>query len=143
MIAALGECVIPVLRERGFTGSFPYFRRMTPAAVHLLTFQFHTYGGSFTVEVASCSAEAYTVWGDNIPANRVTAHDIPFERTRLGAVGDQVDHWFKFDERYGFPSNNTTTFYSRDGDPYERAAKAVLRFLEEWWTRSPKDAVNG
>jgi Domain of unknown function (DUF4304) len=139
MIAALREHVIPVLRERGFTGSFPHFRRISADAVHLLTFQFHPYGGSFIVEIASCSTEADKRWGGRIPANKLTSHDIPFERLRLGAVDSRGDHWFKFDDRHHFPTNNATTFHRRDGDPYERAAKAVLPFLdtqaEEWWKR--------
>jgi hypothetical protein len=143
MVTALEEHVIPVLRKRGFGGSFPHFRRITPDAVRLLTFQFHIYGGSFFIEVASCSAEAYTGWGAHIPADKVCAHDLPFGRTRLGAVDNQVDHWFKFDELHEFPNNSTTTFYKRDGDPYERAAKAVLPFLEEWWNQLPRDAGNG
>jgi len=40
MIETLKEYVVPVLRERGFKGSFPHFRRPTATAIHLLTFQF-------------------------------------------------------------------------------------------------------
>ena len=106
-------------------------KRHTSNIVHLLIFQFHAYGGSFNVEVASCSVESYVGPGRDIPPSEVSAHVVPVERLRLG------DHWFKFDERYEFPINNTTTFFSRDGDTHERAAKAVLRFLdtkaEESW----------
>jgi hypothetical protein len=39
IVALYREHVVPVLRERGFLGSFPHFRRPTAASIHLLTFQ--------------------------------------------------------------------------------------------------------
>lgn len=40
MIAALKAVFVPVLRERGFKGSFPHFRRIRPDRIDLLTVQF-------------------------------------------------------------------------------------------------------
>jgi hypothetical protein len=71
MIAALTEHVIPVLRDRGFSGSFPNFRRLTADSVHLLTFLFSKYGGSVMVEVGSCSIDGLpTGSGDVFPHPR-------------------------------------------------------------------------
>jgi hypothetical protein len=141
MNGALKEYVVPVLRAKGFTGSLPHFRRITPDAIHLLTFQFwNKSGGSFCVEVASCSAEGIMFDGKLIPPNKVTAHDLTFGRLRLG--GKNPDHWFKFDDRCDFPKVQTKTaktYYGPHLDPYAAAAKAVLPFLdkeaEEWWNR--------
>jgi hypothetical protein len=132
MIAALQELVVLVLRTKGFSGSFPHFRRRTDTAIHLLTFQFNKYGGSFVVEVASCGTEGRTAyWGKQIPPKDMRAHDVhPNLRVRLGSTAKKPDHWFKFDSRFAW-------------NPYKRAAKAVLPFLntqaEKWWSRAQEN----
>jgi hypothetical protein len=120
MIATLKMHVVPVLKARGFKGSFPHFRRPTDTAMHLLTFQFDKRGGGFVVEIASCPTEGVTMhWGKHIPPARITAHDIA-HRLRLGSPDSKSDHWFKYDRR-GLLSS---------GDPYERAAQEVLPLLD-------------
>jgi hypothetical protein len=57
MRKALQVIVVPVLRERGFTGSFPHFRRRRQKGIDLLTFQFDKYGGGFVVEIAVCEVD--------------------------------------------------------------------------------------
>ncbi len=136
MIAALQEYVVPVLRTKSFSGSFPHFRRCTDAAVHLLTFQFNRRGGSFVVEVASCSPEGImTHGGERILAMELKATDVdPSLRLRLGATDKRPDHWFKFNGRFAW-------------NRYVRAAKTVLPFLssqaEEWWTRPQENERRG
>jgi len=56
LIAALKEIVLPTLRNMGFRGSFPHFRRERDEQLDLLTFQFSRWGGSFVVEIAYCPA---------------------------------------------------------------------------------------
>lgn len=128
MVETLKEYVVPVLRERGFKGSFPHFRRSTDKDVHLLTFQFDKWGGAFTIEIAACPPEGVTTsWGKHIPAHEVRAWDInPPHRPRLGP--EKADQWFRFDKR--------GLVFRRD--PYERAALQVLPYLEQaedWWNR--------
>ena len=130
MIAAIKVHVVPVLKARGFKGSFPHFRRATANGIHLLTFQFDKWGGGFVVEVASCPADGVTMHrGEQIPPAKVTAHHVN-QRLRLGASGDQSDHWFRYDRR------GLVLF----GDPYERAAREVLPYLdtqaESYWSES-------
>jgi hypothetical protein len=94
----LKEFVIPKLREKGFRGSLPHFRRLRDEQTDLLTFQFSRYGGEFVVEVASAPAGQFeTSWGKKIEPQKLTAHDID-SRLRLGtkAVGVQ-DYWFSYD----------------------------------------------
>src|SRR5260221_9174049 len=85
MDAALKELVIPVLRANGFKGSLPHFRRVTPQAIDLLTFQFDKWGGGFVVEISKCSPGGYTMhWGENIPPSKGTApHLHPHQRKRI------------------------------------------------------------
>ncbi len=130
MIETLKEYVVPVLRQRGFTGSFPHFRRPTARAIHLLTFQFDKWGGGFVVEIAACPPDGFTTyWGKHIHPSKVRAWDIT-HRLRLGAPDEKSEgHWFRYDKRGMFSS----------GDPFERAALDVLPHLdsqaENWWKR--------
>jgi Domain of unknown function (DUF4304) len=130
MIKALKEYVVPVLRVRGFKGSFPHFRRPTSIAIHLLTFQFDKWGGGFTIEIALCPPEGVTMHsGEHMPASKVSAWDVyPPHRPRLGP--EKTDKWFRFDNR-GF----------LNVDQYERAALEVLPYIEKqaesWWSKEP------
>lgn len=130
MIEALKEYVVPVLRQRGFAGSFPHFRRLTESTIHLLTFQFDKWGGGFIIEIATCPPDGFTThWGKHIPPTQVRAWDIN-HRLRLGASDEKSDgHWFRYDKRG----------LSLSGDLFECAALDVLPYLdsqaESWWKR--------
>ena len=52
MDAALKATLIPLLRDRGFKGSLPHFRRIGKSGIDLFTVQFDRNGGGFVVEVA-------------------------------------------------------------------------------------------
>jgi hypothetical protein len=100
MIDALRQVIVPMLRNMGFTGSFPHFRRIRETRIDLLTFQFNRSGGSFVVEVAYCSPQGFTTaWGKHIPPQKIQAHDIhPKHRLRLGSrPPEQPDHWFHYE----------------------------------------------
>ena len=118
MLASLRQIVVPVLRDMGFRGSFPHFRRAGDRQIDLLTFQFSRWGGSFVVEMAFCTPEGFTThYGKHIPAEKVRAHDIhPTQRLRLGSHPPaEADHWFSFEpERAGI---------------YADAAREVLPWL--------------
>ena len=123
MNAALKQRLVPALRERGFKGSLPHFRRILPERVDLLTVQFDRHGGGFVVEIARCDPSGVTThWGKHIPAAKVTAHDLhPEERHRLGSPQPGMDgRWFRFD----------------DGTPIPVVAQSVLGYMDEaeqWW----------
>ena len=128
MDAALKELVIPVLREKGFKGSLPHFRRTTPGAVELLSFQFDKWGGGFVVEISKCDPGGFKMpWGEIVPPNKVTAqHPHPDKRLRIQPrEGSGTDAWFRFDG--WMPSVASRS---------KRAAEAFLKLLpqaEEWW----------
>ena len=123
MIASLKRLFVPALRERGFKGSLPHFRRLRNDQIDLLTVQFDRYGGGFVIEISRCAPEGMTTsWGKKIPPNKVTAWDMhPKERPRLGAPSPQEDgHWFRFD----------------DGTPTDAVAESATLLLAEadrWW----------
>jgi hypothetical protein len=123
MHAALKETLVPALRDRGFRGSLPHFRRLLATRVDLLTVQFDLRGGGFVIEISRCSPEGITTsWGEHIPAEKVTAHSLhPEQRHRLGSPGHGADgRWFRFD----------------GWKPISWVARATLGHLEEadrWW----------
>lgn len=99
MEAALKRVVVPVLRERGFTGSWPHFRRLHDD-VDLVTFQFDRNGGGFVIEIAKGKLAGFTThWGKHIPAEKLTAWDLhPDDRKRLKPrTGSGTDSWFRYD----------------------------------------------
>ena len=118
MDAEIKSKVVPVLREKGFKGSMPHFRRPTNEGIDLLTFQFDKYGGGFLIEVSRCETKGITTyWGKKILPNKVTAHDLnPDKRFR---IQPHNSHWFRFD----------------DGQ-YNEVTKEVINNLEKaeaWW----------
>lgn len=98
MNLALKSHVVPILRERGFRGTLPHFRRLKEDRTELLTFQFNRYGGQFVVEVAVGPAERFvTYWGKEITPKKLTAHDLN-DRLRLGPkMEGKEDYWFIFE----------------------------------------------
>lgn len=98
MIAELKRVAVPVLRELGFKGSFPHFRRTGETQIDLLTFQFSSAGGQFVIEIGKFPALGYELYGELIPASKVKMAHL-LRRLRLGAKDESGDHWFKFDDR--------------------------------------------
>ena len=130
MDKTLSELVIPVLRQKGFKGSFPHFRRLTADRINLLTFQFDRNGGGFVIEITNCQINGFTTsWGKKIEPNKLTAHDL-FNRKRIQSNMDtpnsSTDDWFRYDKKYLFGF----------GDIYKKVCKDVLSKLdiaEDYW----------
>ena len=102
MVKYLSEFVIPALRDIGFKGSFPHFRRITPERINLLTFQFDRHGGGFVIEITNCGPNGFTTsWGKEIQPNKLTAHDVN-KRKRIQAnmstTSSLTDDWFRYDK---------------------------------------------
>jgi uncharacterized protein DUF4304 len=99
MERALRDVFVPVLRELGFKGSLPHFRRLRPQQLDLVSFQYFSSGGSFVVEVAKAPPEGITTsWGEFIPPEKANVTWIN-ERLRLGAPPEGGDHWYSFGPR--------------------------------------------
>ncbi|MCM3126056.1 MULTISPECIES: DUF4304 domain-containing protein [unclassified Mesobacillus] len=123
MDLTIKDIVTPVLKEQGFKGSFPHFRRKNEDNIDLITFQFNRWGGSFVVELAICPLEGITMdWGEGIKPNKVTAHHVN-QRFRLGAMSEEEDGiWFNFEE-------------AKTKQDFEEVATNVLNLLN---TSDPK-----
>lgn len=53
LLSALKEYTFPLLKERGYTGRYPNFRRNLDNCIELISFQANNGGGSFTIEVSA------------------------------------------------------------------------------------------
>ena len=53
MLSALKKHTFPSLKEQGFTGKYPNFRRKLDSCIELISFQTNKWGGSFTIEVSA------------------------------------------------------------------------------------------
>ena len=99
---ALKKIVIPYLREHHFKGSFPHFRRKNNTHMDLITFQFNRYGGSFVVELATCPLIGLTTsWGEDIPFNKVTAHDVSSRYRLIQDLENESNasnQWFNYED---------------------------------------------
>ena len=125
---AIKDITIPFLREKGFKGSLPHFRRQQSDGINLLTFQHSLYDTKFVVEIANCPAEGITThWGKEIPKNKVTAHDMT-ERLRLGSEKHNTDYWFDYGKKSLFADVN------------KKIAKEIIDLWDEaesWWLKDP------
>ncbi len=127
MVAALRRVLTPALRNRGFRGTFPHFRRTSGQQLDLLTAQFSRWGGEFVVEVARCPVGGVTMpWSAYIAPAKVNAHHV-VERRRLGATGAAADHWFRFesastDAAYDGVAAAVLPLLDSQAEPYWRAA---------------------
>ncbi len=125
---AIKDITIPFLREKGFKGSLPHFRRQQSDRINLLTFQHSLYDTKFVVEIANCPAEGVTThWGKEIQKNKVTVHDMG-ERLRLGSKKHNTDYWFDYGKKSLF------------GDVDKKLAKEIIQLWDEaelWWNKDP------
>lgn len=96
----LKEHLVPRIREKGFKGSFPHFRRHREDRNELLTIQFDKYGtGRFAIELGVAPhGEFETYYGKVIAPGKLTAHDLA-ERMRLGVSSENQDRWFEIGAR--------------------------------------------
>jgi len=122
MVSTLKKTIVPLLKEQGFKGSFPHFRRITEKKIHLLTFQFDKYGGGFLMEVGVCPPDGYRKSkSEIIPPNKVTCYHLQ-NRARITNNGD----WFRYDKE-----NNI-------GNIYEDVANEVISTIKEaetYWAK--------
>jgi hypothetical protein len=109
MDVALKTSVVPALRERGFTGAYPHFRRAHVTHVELLTFQFDVNGGGFQIEIARCGVGGVTTqMGKHIPASDVRIWDLPAkDRFQIKpGNGSGTGNWFRYESgRYDNVAN--------------------------------------
>ena len=131
MDVALKTFVVPALRESGFTGAYPHFRRVRATHVELLTFQFDINGGGFLIEISRCGAGGVTTpVGKHIPAAMVRAWDLHAnDRFRLKpGEGPGTVSWFRY-----------------ESGEYDHVANEVLGKLPvayDYWSQRGKERID-
>lgn len=84
MMAALKTRFVAPLRERGFFGAFPHFRRPSPGRVDHLNVQFYSAGGSFTLNLGRTGPNGFTEgpW-QHLPVDEIEVGHIFSDRRRI------------------------------------------------------------
>ena len=126
MLSALKEHTFPLMKERGFTGKHPNFRRKLDNCIELISFQANKWGGSFTIEVSAVfpgSADSnYTLY------EGVTEDTFCVESTnKRYRLPGMYDGWFYYRDvyrkrtlffgsiYYDVPEKETATFVPTKG----------------------------
>lgn len=136
MMTALKTRFVPALRQRGFSGSFPHFRRRLPYRIDYLVVQFYSAGGSFVLEVGRTGPDGFTdgPW-QHLPVDKITVGHIFNDRRRLiprdAHGGWRGKEWFEFGPRGYDPSEpvKPQEYYDRIADQ----ALAVFDAAGEPW----------
>lgn len=124
MDLALKASVVPLLRDSGFTGTYPHFRRLRTTHVELLTFHFDINGGGFLVEIARGGIGGVTTHlGNHIQASKIKSWDLPpSDRLRLKPrEGSSTDSWFRYE--------------SGSYDSVAQEVLAVLPLAHDFWSQ--------
>ena len=146
MVGALKTRFVPALRERGFAGSFPHFRRRLPERVDYLTVQFYSAGGSFVVEVGRTGPDGFTdgPW-KHLPVDKINVGHIFYNRRRLtprdAHGGWRGREWFQFGPR-SYDSSEPVKpqeFYDAIADQ----ALAIFDTTGEPWLARPEPPDSG
>lgn len=121
MIGSIKEIVIPYFRSKGFSGSYPHFKRQIGKRLDFISFQFNKYGGSFVIEIGYCSLEEAEKTAEliGVDIKNFNTFCLGKQRLRIGAADENSDYWFVYD-------NSEVT---EDESVYEKLAKeAVVLF---------------
>ena len=110
---------VKCIRENGFKGSFPTFKRIDSGSHQVLNFQFNKYGGSFTVnlEIVKPNSDFFKTSLSKLET---------ISNRRLGTLDKHLetkmkqDHWFKFIRG---------VFFRKDF--YEKAARDFEMYLDK------------
>lgn len=99
MLRALKLHVLPQLREQGFDGKYPNFKRTQPNCIELIGFQANKWGGSFLVEMSAA-------FPNSKPQNFQLYGDMTLDTLRIDATNRRYrlpgmfDGWFPYCDVY-------------------------------------------
>ena len=127
--AQLKKLTVPLLRQRGFKGSFPHFYRDIGGHVDLLMFQFRLDGSSFVVEISYADPDRKNVYFRPETAVNKLQVSATSKRHRLGRAGKLADDaaWLKLDHE---PRTTQTQHFNKLA---LRVNDLLLAEAEPWW----------
>jgi len=137
MSIALKRQLVPALKELGFSGTFPRYRRETPNAIELLAVWYDKAATAFFLEFGThARGDKQTSWGELVPEAKLLLEHVPFnKRIRLQARcsgGSMPRDWFQFGA------------FGDDEADYNTLAQRVTSHLPqvEAWFRSAEIGPN-
>lgn len=84
--------LVPILRARGFTGSYPHFRRFRDEVIDVLGIQFSQWAPQFYIEIALATKDGVTLAnGTHFPPKSVK-HYHTGNRKRVGKASFNYEH---------------------------------------------------
>ena len=135
MMKALAADFVPVLRERGFVGSFPHFRRKLDQRIDFLNVQFNRHGGRFCLNIGQTGPDGLE--DPNWPELSLAATTVGHLRYRSRvAKGFLAKQWFEFG-----PESDDSSKPAKPVSFYERVAADAVRAFEKdgerWFNKQP------
>ena len=134
MMAALKQMFVPMLREKGFAGAFPHFRRRLDSRIDFLDVQFAREGGRFCLNIGQTGPEGLKdpAWPELTIAETTVGHLHDRSRVHWGFF---LKQWFDFGPRSYDPPKDV-----KPPSHYEaiaaQAAKAFEKDGERWFSRT-------
>ncbi|NLT50592.1 MAG: DUF4304 domain-containing protein [Ignavibacteria bacterium] len=108
MTDELKKTTLPVLKQKGFKGSFPHFRRISDDKIDLLMFQFDKYGGGFIVEISfviTSETDKYVFhWRKGVAPEKLTVADAKL-RKRFPEANTWFYYWDLYEQKTLFGKN--------------------------------------
>ena len=133
MMAALKNAFVPMLREKGFVGSFPHFRRTLDTRIDFLDVQFAREGGRFCLNIGQTEPEGLQdpAWPELTIAETTVGHLRNRSRVHWGFF---LKQWFDFGPRSYDPPKELKppSYYEAIAD---RAARAFEKDGERWFSK--------
>lgn len=122
MTKALKDVVTPLMRQRGFKGTCPHFRRIGQDRTDLFMFFFDKHGDGFVIEIGQCPPDGYSSpVREHIPAEKVKTWDLySTQRARVQPrpASRSTADWFRYED-------------AKTSDDFTRTAESVLPFVEQ------------
>jgi len=120
--------VTDYLRQQGFKGSIPTFRRESDGSFQILNFQFSKYGGSFAVNLSLLEPNDQF---SNLPLSKQKI----LASRRLGSLSRHLknkqnqDYWFKFVKGIFFPTYSYKKAAQEFITIYSSEAEQTFKYL--------------
>jgi len=108
--------VVPILKQKGFKGTYPHFRRITEKKIDILAFLFGQWGPQFYVEIAVAPSKGVTLLNRKHFPPEIVKHNHCGHRRRIG------DNPFDFENEQFDVVADKVIASSNEG--------------EEWWIKN-------
>lgn len=99
IIQSLKNILVQKIKQLGFSGVFPHFRRKNNDRYEFLSFQFNRNGGSFVVEIGFITPSHLDEWEKELSFEKLNYGNTPVEnRLRIKPQNAPEDFWFEYSQ---------------------------------------------